>query len=309
MSFTEIIKNSKIILTEGALVERIKAEFKVELDKHINHAGLIYSHPIILEELYKQYIDVAQQHNLPIMLMTPTRKVNYESVSKSGFNHQNIIADACKMLLSTKLSYKEFHPNILIGDLLGCRGDAYSGENFMSIDDSYHFHKKQTIQFSKQKIDFLFAGIMPEIEEAIGMAQAMAITELPYIISFMIRKDGCLLDGTSIADAIKLIDRIVAPNPLCYMANCIHPANLKSALTHEKNSNRPELTRFKGIQANTSSLSPEELNNCSILLQEDFDTMITEMQWLHQNYNLNILGGCCGTNQKFIEELSKKMEL
>jgi S-methylmethionine-dependent homocysteine/selenocysteine methylase len=45
--------------------------------------------------------------------------------------------------------------------------------------------------------DFLYAGIMPALPEAVGMAQAMADSGLPYIISFMIRQDGRLLDGST----------------------------------------------------------------------------------------------------------------
>jgi methionine synthase I (cobalamin-dependent) len=36
-----------------------------------------------------------------------------------------------------------------------------------------------------------------------------AESELPYIISFMIRKDGRLLDGTSITEAVRIRERFV----------------------------------------------------------------------------------------------------
>jgi len=48
------------------------------------------------------------------------------------------------------------------------------------------------------------------------MARAMAESNLPYIISFMVRKDGCLLDGTFISNAIEIIDNTVSPQPICY---------------------------------------------------------------------------------------------
>ncbi len=41
-----------------------------------------------------------------------------------------------------------------------------------------------------------------------GIAQAMAESDLPYIISFVIGKDGRILDGTSLENAISiLVDR------------------------------------------------------------------------------------------------------
>ena len=308
MLFEKIFRESNVILTEGALVERLKAEFNASMDKYVNHAGLIYSNPEALEILYKQYINIAQKHNLPIMVMTPTRKVNSESVKESQFYDKNLIPDSCKYLNQIKLSYNKYAQNILIGGLLGCKGDAYSGKKILNIEESYCFHKQQTIQFQKEKIDYLFAGIMPEINETIGMAKAMSETNIPYVISFMLKKDGCLMDGTILSDAIKIIDEQEFAKPICYMTNCIHPTNLIEALNHKKNKNSPQLKRFIGIQSNASILSPEELNNCNILDQDDFNNIVEEMCFLQKNFNFKIFGGCCGTNDKFIEGLSFELK-
>lgn len=68
------------------------------------------------------------------------------------------------------------------------------------------------------------------------------------------------------------------------------------------------MKRLIGIQANASTLSPEELNNCEVLLQVDFATMIKEMIVLYRHFNFKILGGCCGTNDKFMNDLSAKLK-
>lgn len=305
--FERIFQESKTILTEGALVERLKTEYSLKMDDSINHAGYIYSEFKILEVLYRQYIAIGEKHNLPIMIMTPTRKVNYESLAKSRFRNKSIISDSCLYLNRVKASYNEYSQNILIGGLLGCKGNAYSGIKNLDAEESYIFHKQQTSQFQNEKIDFLFAGIMPEINEVIGMAKAMAETNIPYIISFMIQKDGCLLDGTVLSEAIQIIDKQVIPNPICYMANCIHPTNLIQAISNEKNKNSPYLKRFKGIQANTSILSCEVLENCNTLQQDDFNNIVEEMYFLQQKFDFKIFGGCCGTNDKFMESLTKKI--
>lgn len=305
--FAKIFHESEIILTEGAVVERLKSEYHVELDRHINHAGLIYSNPRVLELLYRQYIDIGQKYNLPMMVMTPTRKVNFDSTEKSAFRGKEIIKDACLFLKGIRDQYENSSPRILIGGLLGCKGDAYSSVHALGVDESYQFHRVQTLQFKREAVDFLFAGIMPEINEAIGMARAMAETEIPYIISFMIRKDGCLIDGTPISEAIEIIDHSVSVPPVCYMSNCVHPVNLRQALTNDKNRNKPQLGRFKGIQANASALSPEELDNCGVLHCDGFDAMIEEMKIMYQQFNLKIFGGCCGTNDKFMDDLAREM--
>ncbi|MCB0804839.1 MAG: homocysteine S-methyltransferase family protein [Bacteroidales bacterium] len=300
----ELLLKTKFILTEGAIVERLKAEFHLKMNPGVNHALMIYQQPAVLKKLYRQYIETAQRFDLPVMIMTPTRRVHVESARQTGFACGKLIEDSCNFLLQVKNSHGSYSHKLLVGGLLGCKSDAYSGERVLNSDEAYYFHKQQADIFGRQKLDFLFAGIMPELQEVIGMARALNETGIPYFISFMIRKNGCLLDGTSIAKAIQTVDKSVSTKPVGYMANCIHPSNLLKALQHPVNKNSPLLKRFIGIQANASAQSPEELNGCIIAEKGDFDEMVSQMVHLRQHYGLKIFGGCCGTNDVFIEKLA-----
>ena len=60
------------------------------------------------------------------------------------------------------------------------------------------------------------------------------------------------------------------------------------------------------MQANTSTANPENLNDCSEFQIEDFDVLINSMIELKDNNNFKILGGCCGTDHRHIEELAKR---
>jgi S-methylmethionine-dependent homocysteine/selenocysteine methylase len=152
--------------------------------------------------------------------------------------------------------------NIYVGALMGCKGDAYKASEVLSTEEAYEFHSWQAELFRKEKVDFLFAGIMPAMPEIIGMAKAMGDTGIPYIISLMIRDNGRLIDGTTIHDAIKTIEETVAVKPITYMTNCVHPTILRRALSQEFNQTELVKTHFKGLQANASPLSPEELDHC-----------------------------------------------
>ncbi|MBU3174049.1 hypothetical protein [Clostridium estertheticum] len=57
------------LLTEGAIIERLKREFCIPLDKDILPAGLVYYEKgiEILSLIYQQYIDIADSYNIPIM--------------------------------------------------------------------------------------------------------------------------------------------------------------------------------------------------------------------------------------------------
>ena len=241
--------------------------------------------------------------------MTPTRKVNLETHKKSAYHARAVIPDCCSFLHRLRKQYQEFSDHIFIGGLLGCKGNAYRADEALTRPEAYAFHQAQVNQFRGQRLDFLFAGIMPAVSETIGMAEAMAESGLPYIISFMIRREGRLLDGTGITEAVRIVDHAIRPRPLCYMANCVHPCIVKLALTAEINVNVREryMERFIGIQANASSLSPEELDQRKGLHQENFDDMIRDMHVLQREFGFKIFGGCCGTNDRFIEKLAQML--
>ena len=95
LSFIESFRTSPFILTEGAIVERLRHEFHISPDKHIAHAALIYddSHREILASIYRQYLQIATEFRLPLMLMTPTRRANIEQIAASDYRHKNVLAD------------------------------------------------------------------------------------------------------------------------------------------------------------------------------------------------------------------------
>lgn len=304
LSFTEAYHAFPVILTEGAVVERLRHEFRISLDDDIIHAGLIYNdrHKDLLATIYMQYLEIAERYQLPLMLMTPTRRANQERMARSVFREKNVLADNVDFLM--QLRDRSTSP-VYVGGLTGCRGDAYDGGNYLSIEEAMDFHLPTVHSFGEAGVDYLFAGIMPELTECIGLAKAMETTGLPSIISFMVRRDGRLMDGTYIHDAISVIDEHTSASPLCYMANCVHPDILHQALAHPRNDTALVRARFKGIQANASNLDPGELNESGSLKSSSASELANRVLSLLWEFPLKICGGCCGTDDTHIQEISE----
>lgn len=309
LSFTDAFRAFPSILTEAAVVERLRHEFQIPLDEHIVHAALIYNDAYrdTLAIIYRQYIETASRYQLPLMLMTPTRRANIENIAASGYRNRDVISDNVDFL--SELRTDALTP-VYIGGLAGCRGDAYDSRYHLSVEEAMQFHYPTVRAMAEAGVDYLFAGIMPQLTETIGMANAMAATGLPYIISFMIRRDGRLMDGTFIHDAIEAIEKEATTRPLCYMANCVHPDVLHQALSHPHNDTPLVHERFQGIQANASALSPEELEGCTDLLSSSPDELADRLMTLLWDFPLKICGGCCGTDvrhlHRFAELLRKR---
>lgn len=306
MDFRNCINKNKRILMEGALGERLKREYGIEFDEQVAMAKLIYDEKsaVALANLWKKYIDIARRYQLPFMATTPTRRANYERVKAAGAS-EKIICDNVSFLRSIQ---KQSGIEMYVGGLMGCKGDAYTGEGALSEEAAFRFHSWAAECFRSAKADFLYAGIMPVLSEAAGMAKAMERTGLPYIISFTIQADGRLIDGTTIADAILYIDQVTERKPICYMTNCVHPSIVLKALSQPFNQNQMVKSRFLGIQANTSPLSYGELDGSVDLKCSEPEEFAQEMLKLKQVDDFKIWGGCCGTDNRHMECVARKLK-
>lgn len=322
MDFKECIDKSQAILMEGALGERLKREYNLSFDEHVAMANLIYDKNGMnaLGKLWNEYIDIAKCHNLPFIATTPTRRANYERTKaymiKTGKFTEEMTEDCSAQPQQIIYDNVDFLRNIqkssgiemYVGGLMGCKGDAYTGEDALVEDEAFAFHSWAAEHFKKAEVDFLYAGIMPVLSEAAGMARAMERTGLPYIISFTIQEDGRLIDGTTIADAIQYIDAITKIRPICYMTNCVHPRIVYQALLQPFNQKEIIAQRFWGIQANTSPLSYTELDGAEDLKTSEPETFAVEMMRLSEVANIKIWGGCCGTDNRHIECVAREIE-
>lgn len=302
MNFVNCIARAPSILMEGALGERLKREYALTPHRNVALAAMIYSRRgrTALKALWGEYMEIAQKYGLPFLATTPTRRANRDRTARAGLSAR-IISDNVSFLRGLQ---RESGLLMYAGGLMGCKGDAYTGEGALSQAEAREFHRWQADLFCEAGADFLFAGIMPAVPEAAGMAQAMGDAGLPYIISFTIQEAGTLIDGASISDAIAYIDKSVNQKPVCYMANCVHPKILYGALSKPFNQNDLVRRRFLGIQANTSPLPYGQLDGAAQLHCAEPKALAREMLKLREISDIKIFGGCCGTDGRHMKEIA-----
>ena len=307
MGFTQCLASHSAILMEGALAERLKREFHLSPDPHVAWAGML-ARPegaTALEALWGGYMKTTRRYGLPFLAATPTRRATRERMLAAG-RKDTLIQEHVDFLRSVRDRYAD-GLEMYIGGLLGCRGDAYTGAGALPEEEARVFHAWQVDLFRAAGADFLYAGIMPTLPEAAGMARAMSDSGLPYIISFTIERSGRLIDGTTLADAICLIDAITVRNPACYMANCVHPTIVREALLQPWNDTDQVRARFQGVQANTSPLPYAALDGAADLQCSDPADFSEEMVRLLEIAGIRIFGGCCGTDNRHMEHLARRL--
>jgi len=310
MAFAETIQSQQPILTEGAMVERLRRNPDIALDPEIVHAGLIYSDNSrhALAKIYREYLSIGHRHNLPMLTLAPTWRANPERAAKAGFTTvDDLNRDCVEFLKEIRNEYGRYGRKIFVAGMLGCRGNAYNPGEALSAKDAEHFHTRQVAALASSGVDFIKAATLPAVSEALGIARAIGGTGVPAVLSFVIRPDGTVLDGTPLHKAIALIDSKTNPAPSFYMVNCVHPTVFKSTMARETAISDKVAARILGFQANTSAKSPEELDNLAYLDTTE-PTLFAEMMLeIHRTFGTRILGGCCGTDNRHIEKIAEKL--
>jgi S-methylmethionine-dependent homocysteine/selenocysteine methylase len=191
---------------------------------------------------------------------------------------------------------------MVISGCVGPRGDGYDPGKVMSETEAEAYHSEQIGVFRETDADLVTAITMTNLPEAIGIVRAARTKGLPVVISFTLETDGCLPTGQSLEEAIDAVDTATEKTPAYYMINCAHPTHFDAAVA----TNRPWVKRLRGVRANASSLSHTELNEAPELDDGnplEFGVQHGDLLRLHSH--INVLGGCCGTDHRHIEEIAR----
>ncbi|RNC66631.1 MAG: homocysteine S-methyltransferase family protein [Desulfuromonadales bacterium] len=309
LSLEELLATEPVILGEGAVIERLRRDCAVPLHPEIVNAGFIYDPAgrSALETICRQYIGAGEEYGLPLLLSTPTWRANRERLERAGLAGRDVNGDNVRFMAGLRDFCGAYSDRILIGGLLSCRGDAYNPHEALLADEAREFHSFQADALVAAGVDFLLASTLPALSEAAGLAQAMAASGKPYLVSFVVRPEGTLLDGTPLTTAVSLIDATVSPGPVGYLVNCSHAAFFRAALCHERNSSAVVRQRMLGLLANTAALSPEELDGSVELVTEPPGAFADAVAALHGDLGMKILGGCCGTDDRHIRALASRL--
>jgi S-methylmethionine-dependent homocysteine/selenocysteine methylase len=147
---------------------------------------------------------------------------------------------------------------------------------------------------------------MTNTPETIGLVRAAGGYELPVVVAFTVETDGRLPTGQDLKDAIAAVDAATDDAPAYYMVNCAHPTHFEAVLAARE----PWTKRLRGVRANASRRSHAELNEAPDLDDGDpieLGAQYAQLLLLHPQ--INVLGGCCGTDHRHIEQIARACKL
>ena len=305
MKLYKAIRENDFILTEAAVNEFLRRSVEVTLHPRLGNALFIYDEvgKKALSELYHSFVSLARKAEVPITIFTPTWRANHERLAETNIK-RNVNGDAVKFLYNLSEEWGTWKDNIIIGGAIGCKNDTYMPDEGLSKEEAKEFHYWQIEQLAEGGVDFLLAGPLPAVPEATGIALAMERTDIPYIISFVINRNGCILDGTSLEQAFGEIDAACNISPIGYMIGCSYPSFLNAQ-------EQPDtvLSRLIAFKANASSLDHSDLDEAEELHSDDISDWGERMVELNKRFGVKILGGCCGTRLEHLQYIIDKIHI
>jgi homocysteine S-methyltransferase len=192
--------------------------------------------------------------------------------------------------------------DVLVSGCVGPRGDGYVPGELMSADAAQTYHGWQIGIFEDAGVDLVSALTLNYADEAVGIARAAAAAALPCAISFTVETDGRLPSGQPLGEAVEQVDQETQGAPAYFMINCAHPSHFGDVLDGEGTWKE----RIRGVRANASKMSHAELDVAEELDAGNPAELASDYLLLRSKLpNLTVVGGCCGTDHRHIDAISR----
>jgi S-methylmethionine-dependent homocysteine/selenocysteine methylase len=248
---------------------------------------------------YEPYLELARERGLGFVLESPTWRASPRWAKELGYTAEELdqVNRRAIALMEELRDGADGDTPIVISGCIGPQDDGYNPETMLSAAEAQDYHSAQIATFADTAADMVCAVTMTYAEEAVGIAGAAQEAGVPAAISFTLETDGRLPSGQPLGEAIEQVDAEAGTAPAYYMINCAHPTHFEDVL----DPGAPWAERIRSLRANASTKSHAELDESDELDEGDPGDLGPRYAALREKLpNLNVLGGCCGTDERHV---------
>lgn len=298
-----------LVLTDGGLETCLIFHDGVDLP-HFAAFMLLRSEAgrATLRRYYEPYLQIAQKDGRGFILESPTWRASADWAGRLGVSDAELAelnGAAIRLMQDLRDEYGGRVSPLVVSGCVGPRGDGYDAGELMTAEAAQAYHAEQIAAFVAAGADMIAAITMTNVPEAIGLARAAQAQGAPVAISFTVETDGKLPTGQALGQAVEEVDAATGAWPAYYMVNCAHPTHFAQAFE----TGAPWLERVRGLRANASRLSHQELNDAPDLDDGDPAELGAEHADILRRWpQIKVLGGCCGTDHRHIAAMSRACE-
>jgi S-methylmethionine-dependent homocysteine/selenocysteine methylase len=254
-----------------------------------------------LRNYFRPYAKLAADKGTGFVLESPTWRASPRWAKELGYTDEELDRlnrKAIGLMEELREEYEADGAPFVISGCIGPQDDGYRPKSKLAAADAQEYHSTQIGTFADTAADMVAAITMTYADEAIGVTRAAQDASIPAVISFTVETDGKLPSGQELGDAIDEVDGATGGGPVYYMVNCAHPTHFDDVLEG------PWRERIRGLRANASMQSHAELDEAEELDPGDPEDLGARYAALRGKLpQLNVVGGCCGTDHRHITEI------
>lgn len=302
-------KTGTSYLTEGGQETEIMYKFGYELPEFAMFPLLDRPEALsALKGMYQRYLETAAENGVSVLMGGLDYRASPDWAAKLGYSLDALAELQFRCIEFLREASKPFHgqiPSILICGIVGPRGDAYALNREITENSAEDYHSIQLETLSRARVDCVSALTFNSVPEAVGVARAAARANLPLGVSFTLDSTSKLKSGPTLREAIEATDRNAGDaKPDFYGINCSHPFEFETAL--EKGD---WIKRLRMLRPNASAMDKIALCKIGHLEEGDPDELGMLMGDLGKRYaHIDIWGGCCGTWEKHLEQIARRVK-
>ena len=263
----------------------------------------------VIRNIYRRYFDVAEKYNTGMLIIGHDYRASPDWGRKLGYTPEGL-ADmerrTIDFLNDLRREYEGRVSDVYIAGCLGPRGDAYGTGGGISEDEAEDYHSVQLATLKSTPADMAISLTLNNIAEAVGIIRAAEKIAIPIGISLTLTTEGRLRSGPSLREAIETIDEKTNGAAAWFGTNCSHPLEFSSALADEGSWQ----DRLRYVRPNAVKM--DKIALCKLGHLEDGDPVELGEQMgdvARRFPRADILGGCCGTDERHLGEIAKNVNL
>lgn len=301
-------RDGVLYLTEGGQETEIMYRHGHELPEFAMYPLLENAKAMAeLRGMYQRVLDVAAEHGFAAMIAGLDYRASPDWGAKLGYSRE-ALADALMQCIAflreVAAPYAGQVSHILIGGMVGPRGDAYQLNKTITAAEAEDYHSFQLDVLRRAGVDFATAMTFNNVPEAVGVARAAKRLGVPLHVSFTLNSDHRLKSGPSLPEAIETTDAEAGDaKPDFYGINCSHPLEFEPALEAGD-----WFKRVRLLRPNASAMEKIALCKIGHLEEGDPVDLGDRMGALARRYpHVDIWGGCCGTWEKHLDQMARSV--
>jgi S-methylmethionine-dependent homocysteine/selenocysteine methylase len=288
-ALTSLLNSKPLIFLDGAMGTELLRR-GADISFPLWSARPLITQPQLVRQIHEDYIRAGAD-----IITTNTFRTNRRALQRAGCGQQteSLTHLAVALAQQARLSAAPDRRVLIAGSIAPIE-DCYSPELVPTDSELRVEHSEHARLLAEAGADFLLIETMMNIREARIAAEAARTTALEFVVSFVCSRDGNLLSGETLADAVHAIEPFA---PTMFAINCTSPRDSLTALQNLRAATSLPL----GVYANTGTPQKDDVAQFRPEVDERGYAEYAA-QW--KQVGVQMIGGCCGTTPEHIRALT-----